>query len=564
MPDRDSWKLLPIAPAGYVAGMLPSPPLVSQLLYNRGIADAAEAESFLNPGQHLLADPFLLPDMEKAVARISRALLSAEKIAVWGDFDVDGMSGAALLVEGLSSLGGNVIPYIPHRVEEGYGLNHKGLKELRQRGVSLVITVDCGIGAVSEVKYAREIGLDVIVTDHHTVSSVLPPAVAVVDPKRVDSRYPFADLAGVGVAFKLLQAQVQTLGRFETWDDLLDLVALGTVADMMPLVGENRYLVKRGLELLNDTRRVGLREMMSIAGLQWGELDTEGILWVLAPRLNTAGRLTHALTAYQLLVTRSQQEAHQLALELEQENAERKRITDDVWDKARNQIMAAGADQPLLIAEGEDYHPGVLGIVASRLVDEFHRPAAVIRLEPEVSKGSARSIPQFNFVAALMECRDILQQFGGHPMAAGFTLPGDKVGQLRQCLQQMAASQLDPGDLQPQLLIDADVQLRDLNGDMFKLLRQFAPFGRANPEPTFLSRDVEVVDCRSVGKGGEHLRLKLRDGSVTWDGVGFNLGQFIAEVTPRLDAVYKLAVDRWDGQEALQLNIIDFAPPTSA
>ncbi len=550
------WKLLPAAPAEHLARMASFPPLMVQLLYARGIAEPAQLEPFLAADERLLGNPFLLPDMHQAVARVYRALLLGEEIAVFGDFDTDGIAATALLVQGLSALGGRVIPYIPHRYEEGYGLNQAALESLQAQGVSLVITVDCGISDLAEVEQGQRMGLDIIITDHHSVPATMPPAIAVVDPKRSDSAYPFADLAGVGVAFKLLHA----LGRDKLGDGLLDLVALGTVADMVPLVAENRYLVKQGLRLLNETKRLGLREMMLCAGLEPGSIDSERIAWVLAPRLNAAGRLGHALVSYKLLVTESQEEACQLASELEAKNAERRGLTTEVLAKAREQALGLGADCSLLLVAGEDYHAGVAGIVAGRLAEEFYRPSLVLELGEEVSRGSARSIPEFNIIAALRECGHLLSRFGGHPLAAGLTLPSHNIAPLNECLLQMATAELAEVDLRPLLLIDAEVPLSRLDGESLKTVQQLAPFGYGNPMPTFLSRGVEVVDCRPVGNGGKHLRLKLRAGNVVWPGIGFELGGLIDEVTSHLDIVYNLGLDEWGDERMLQLSILDFAP----
>jgi len=466
---------------------------MAQLLYNRGLTEPLQIQSFLTADSSLSANPFLLSDMSQAVARIYQALLSGEDIAVYGDFDVDGITATVLLVQGLSALGGKVIPYIPHRLTEGYGLKIAALENLYHQGVSLVITVDCGISALKEIKRARRMGLDVIITDHHTIPPQMPPAVAAVNPKRTDSNYPFSELAGVGVAFKLLQALFQATGREEQLDELTDLVALGTVADMVPLLGENRYLVKQGLKLINTTPRLGIREVMVQSGLSPGSLSTDRISWVVAPHLNAAGRLAHAMTSYQLLVADCQEEAHQLAIWLEQKNSERQRLTKKFVTKAREQVLAQGI-LPLLIVKDKDCPVGIAGLVASRLSEEFYRPAIVTKTGEKISRGSCRSIPQFNIIQALTQCSSLLSQFGGHSQAAGFTLLTRNLPSLEQHLSQMADTQLAGVDLRPQLDIDAVVTLLDLGGDTFPMIQKLAPFGYANPEPTFLSHNVEVVD----------------------------------------------------------------------
>lgn len=533
--------------------------MLVQLLYNRGLQKPWQQQSFLSGDKSLSSDPFLLPDMHQAVARIYRALLSSENIAIYGDYDADGITATALLVQGLSVLGSKAIPYIPHRLTEGYGLKKAALENLRQQGISLVITVDCGITSLAEVKQARRMGLDVIITDHHTPLPEIPPALAIVNPKLPGSTYPFSELTGAGVAFKLLQALFQSLGREEHLEKLLDLVALGTIADVSPLLAENRYLVKEGLTLINAAPRLGIKAMIAQAGLNMGRLDAESISWVIAPRLNAAGRLEHAMTSYQLLMTDSPEEACRLAKWLEEKNAERQKLTSAALTRAREQVLAQGIS-PLLIASDKDYLIGIAGLVASRLSEEFYRPAIVIRTGEKVCSGSCRSIPEFNIIAVLNQCRHLLSQFGGHSQAAGFTLPTRNLARLQKSLMQSAANQLAGADLRPRLDIDAELALTNLGGDTFQVTQKLAPFGRGNPVPTFLSRQVDVIECRTMGNGGEHLKLKLRQGRTKWDGVGFGLGNYRAEVTSPLDIAYNLEIDRWGGEERLRLNILDFAP----
>jgi len=531
-------------------------------LYNRGLTEPSQLELFIAADKSLSSNPFLLPDMHQAVARIYQALLSGENIAIYGDFDVDGITATALLVYGLSTLGGKATPYIPHRLTEGYGLKTAALENLYRQGISLVITVDCGITALPQVKKAKRMGLDIIITDHHTPPAVIPPAIAIINPKRADSAYPFSELAGAGVAFKLLQALFLSIGKEEQLDELIDLVALGTVADMVSQLGENRYLVKQGLKLINAAPRLGIREMITQAGLNIGRLGPENISWVLAPRLNAAGRLAHAMTSYNLLMTNSPDEARQLAIWLEQKNAERQNLTAKVLAKAREQILAQGVS-PLLVASDSDYPVGIAGLVSGKLSEEFYRPAIVIRTGERISSGSCRSIPEFDITLALNQCSHLLSQFGGHPQAAGFTMLTKNLPRLQQALLQLATTQLAGVDLRPKLDIDTEVILSDLGGNTFPIIQRLAPFGRSNPVPTFLSRRVEVVDCRTMGTNREHLRLKLKQGDTAWDGVGFRLGNYLAEVSSHLDIVYNLEVDRWGGGERLRLNILDFAPATA-
>jgi single-stranded-DNA-specific exonuclease len=557
--SHSRWNLLPPVPDKQLVNASGFSPLIVQLLYNRGLTEPFQLQSFVAGDKSLSGDPFLLPDMHQAVARVYRALLSSEKIAIYGDFDADGITATALLVQGLSALDSKAIPYIPHRLTEGYGLKIAALENLYRQGVSLVITVDCGITSLPEVKKAQRMGLDIIITDHHTPLSEIPPAIAIVDPKLPNSTYPFSELAGVGVALKLLQALFQSLGREQHMDKLMDLVALGTIADISPLLGENRYLIKEGLKQMNTTPRLGIKEIITQAGLNVGSLDAKSISWIIAPRLNAAGRLEHALTSYKLLMTDSPREANQLAIWLEGKNAERQRLTTTTLAKAREQVLAMGIS-PLLVASDKDYPIGIAGLVAGRLSEEFYRPSIVIKTGEKISSGSCRSIPEFNIIAALNQCRDLLSQFGGHSQAAGFTLPTKNLTRLKQALLQLATTQLAEVDLRPRLDIDASVSLPDLGGDTFQVTQQLAPFGRGNPVPIFLSRGVEVIDCRTMGNNGEHLRLKLKQGGCAWDGVAFRLGKYLAEVASPLDIVHNLEIDRWGGKERLRLNILDFAP----
>jgi len=497
--------------------------------------------------------------MHQAVARIYRALLSGENITIYGDFDADGITATAIMVKGLSILNGNATPYLPHRLTEGHGLRTPALEKLHRQGTGLIITVDCGVTGFSEVKKAQRAGLDIVITDHHTPPDEIPPAVAVVNPRLSDSNYPFPDLAGVGVAFKLLQALFQSIGKEEQLDELLDLVAVGTVADMMPLLEENRYLVKQGLQLINTSPRLGLKEMLAQAGLSTDGVTSENISWVIAPRLNTASRLEHALPSYELLMTDSPDRAQMLATWLEKKNTERQRMTARATEKAREQVIAEGIS-PLLMVGSADYPAGIAGLVASRLADEFYRPSVVVRVGSRTSSASCRSVPEFNIIQALNQCGDLFSQFGGHAQAAGFIIPTGKLPQLQQRLSEMATAQLADVDLRPRVDIDAEVALPDLAGDTFRLIQQLAPFGQANPAPIFLSRRVDVVDRRTMGNDNGHIRLTLGQGDTRWDAVGFGMGDSLADMASSLDIVYNLELDRWGGEERLRLNLLDFAP----
>lgn len=534
------------------------PPLIAQLLYNRGIK-LEGIDPFLSVDRRLEGNPFLLPDMSQAVSRVYKAVLAREKIAVYGDFDVDGVTAIVILVEGLSRLRAEVVPYIPDRIKEGHGLKISALEKLRAQGTNLIITVDCGVTDIKEVKQAQDMGMDLIITDHHMPLKSLPRAVAVVDAKRKDSAYPFMDLAGAGVAFKLLQALFHRDSREEWLTRSLDLVVLATVTDLVALLGENRYLVKEGLKELNNSSRVGIQEMVKSAGLKLGELDAEDISWVLGPRLNAAGRMNDASSSYQLLTTQSPGEARLLALELEGKNAERQKLTNEVHGRAKEKL-AARSHLPLLIGGDESYSIGVIGLVASRLVDEFYKPAIIISLGPELCQGSCRSIAGFDIVSALAECHDLLIAYGGHPLAAGFTVPRRNLAHLEQKLVSLAADRLSHLELRPEIAIDAELPLATFSGETFSLIQNLSPFGQGNPQPTFLTRQVDVIECRNFGNQGEWLRLKLKQGNVTWQAVDFESHKKPEEVPSRMDVVYNLEKRCWSGEEVLGLRLLDFAP----
>jgi single-stranded-DNA-specific exonuclease len=551
------WKILPPVPDEYLNASGLSP-LIAQLLYNRGVK-LEGTDPFLCADRRLEGNPFLLPDISQAVNRVYKGVLAREKIAVYGDFDVDGVTGIVILVEGLSMLGAEVIPYIPDRINEGHGLKISALEKLHAQGVNLVITVDCGVTDLTEVKQAQDMGMDMIITDHHMPLKSLPRAVAVVDPKRKDSVYPFLDLAGAGVAFKFLQALFHKDGREKWLTRLLDLVVLATVTDLVSLIGENRYLVKEGLRELNNSSRVGIQEMVKLAGLKPGELDAQDISWVLGPRLNAAGRMNNASTSYQLLTSQSPEEARLLALELEGKNAERQKLTSEVLSRAREKL-AIKLHVPVLIEGDESYSIGVIGLVASKLVDEFYKPAIIINLGSESCQGSCRSIAEFDIVAALAECHDLLTAFGGHPLAAGFTVARRNLAQLEQRIVKLATDKLGHLELRPEIVIDAELPLSVLAGDTFNIIQKLSPFGRGNPRPTFLTREVEVIECRNFGNQGEWLRLKLKQGNATWQAVDFESRRKQAEIPSHIDVVYKLEKSRWNGEEVLSLNLLDFAP----
>ena len=556
MSHKRRWLLSPFPPPEHLRTFANIPSAAAHLAYSRGIATPAQLRAFLTPDKTLLSDPHLLPDIDHALERLRTALREGELIAIYGDFDADGVTSTALFHQGLSTLGGRTTPYIPHRTEEGHGLSMQGLESIRSLGASLIVTADCGISSFEEVEAARGMGMDVIITDHHSVPPQIPRALAIIDPKREDSVYPFRYLASVGVSYKVLQALRDMMGQPED-EGTLDLVALGTVADLAPLTDENRYLVKRGIEVLNSTEKPGIREMASVAGFSMGELDTESISYSLAPRINAAGRVDHAIISYRLLTATSSAEARPLAEELDLRNRERQRQTKDILDKAREQVIQAGKDGAILMVGSEEYPAGVVGLAAGKLVEEYHRPAIVLSLGKEMSRASARSIPEFDIIAALRRCQDLFLRYGGHSQAAGFVILNENLEPLRHRLLAIAEEELAGLDLQPSIQIDLELPLREVNGRLIKLIGLMAPFGYGNPPPTFLSKHVKVADIRVIGDEGKHLKLKLRDGPVVWDAIGFDIGGQADQLDRYLDIVYRIKADRWGARNALQLELLD-------
>ncbi len=538
--------------------------MLRRLLYHRGYTTYQAARAFLQaeppPGSE---NPYLLHGMEAAVDRLARALAHGEPIAVYGDYDADGVTATALLVEVLQELGATVRPYIPNRFDEGYGLNNDALSALHEEGIRLVVTVDCGIRSLAEADHARSLGLDLIITDHHLPGPELPRALAVINPKQPGDPYPEKALAGVGLAYKLAQALLQRLRpeAAATVRDHLDLVALGTVADLAPLVGENRHLVRSGLHRLRQPRRQGVFSLIRVAGLQPERLTATHIGFMLGPRLNAAGRLESALAALSLLLARSPAEAGPLALQLDRQNRERQRLTREV-EQAAERLALDGQDEvPLLLfAAHPDFNPGVVGLAASRLVERYYRPALVAQRGPEYTKGSARSIPEFHITRALEGCAHLLEHYGGHAAAAGFTLRTERVPELVACLQAHAAEQLAHLDLRPVLKADAEVSLADLTPDLLDALRWLEPTGFGNPRPRFVARGVQVLSARTVGDEGRHLKLIVGDGRGRHEAIAFRQGERLEDLPPTIDILFTFEWNEYNGRRRPQLNIKDIRP----
>ncbi len=565
------WRLRGRAPEGVPDGG-PYPALVRHLLWHRGVRTPAEASRFLEAPGPTEYDAMLLPGMAEALTRMRHAIRSGETVAVFGDFDVDGVTASALLTQGLRELGAKVVPYIPDRFSEGYGLTTRALDTLRAAGAGLVLTADCGTSSPEEVEHAGRLGMAVVIIDHHTVPRETPAgplgAVATVNPKREDSRYPERELTSVGLAYKLMGALYESLGRAWEPSRYLDLVALGTVADVAPLLNENRWLVKRGLASLARTSRPGLAALMEASGIDPRLVDAEAIGYALGPRLNAAGRLAHARLAFDLLLEEDEEEAKRRALELTSLNEERRRQTSAAMALAQELLEGEDREAPLIFIGHGEISAGIVGLVAGRLAEERYRPAVVFEQQESTSRGSCRSIPEFDITAALRQCAPLMVKFGGHHQAAGFTAENDKLAALKEALLRTARELLAGVELAPVIDIDAALPLGRLRGEEIRWLWRLGPFGQGNPEPTFLSRGVQVLDARAIGSDGHHLRLKLKDGPVTWPAIAFGLGpesptELNVEPGQRLDVVYSLAADR-GGEGALELRVKDVAPTPQA
>jgi single-stranded-DNA-specific exonuclease len=560
------WRLRGRFPDGELEGAH-AQPLIRHLLWHRGLRSAADAAAFLDardPG----FDPMLLPDIGVALDRLQAAIAAGELIAVYGDFDVDGVTASAILIEALSELGARVISYLPDRFTEGYGVNGPAIELLAARGVSLIITADCGTSNVVEIALANRLGVDVIVLDHHIVPAEPPAAIALINPKRNGNLYPETELSSGGLAFKLMQALYEACGRPFDAGRYLDLAALSTVCDMVPLRGENRWLVREGLRELARAARPGLRALFDSAGCDPARCDAGTIGFTLGPRLNAAGRMAHAHFALDLLLERDETKARALAMQLSTFNQQRQKATSDALDLARELVAEQPPGAPIIFIGHERFQPGIVGLVAGRLMEQHNRPAVVYVREPKESRASCRSIPEFDITGALRVAQaesdgNLLVHFGGHRAAAGFTANNANLDTLRESLLRQAGLALRGLDLTPVIEIDAAMPLHRVNGELIQALGRIAPFGMENPEPVFLSRGLQIAGVRTMGGDGQHLRLLLRDGAVSWPAVAFGMGANELVSGQHLDVVYTFSADRGsDG--ALQLRVTDFAPSLSA
>lgn len=561
MTHTKRWLIPPVITLEADTALRAFPPVLRQILFNRGYATDAEARAFLKAEPDFDTDPFQMTGMDAAVERIRYALEHSEPIAIYGDYDVDGVTSTALLVDILNALGGTARGYIPNRFDEGYGLNNEALSQLKDDGVKLVISVDCGIRSPDEALHARTIGLDLIITDHHHPSEgVLPPALAVINPKQPGDVYPDKDLAGVGIAYKLAEALMgsQQPARNFQLTSLLDLVALGTVADLAPLVGENRFLVRRGLRQMRETTRQGLFSLAAVAELNLPKVNATDIGFRLGPRLNAAGRLDEALAAYELLTTTDVFKAGQLAQQLDVQNRERQKITREMQAQAEALALADESEAFLLFAAHQDFNAGVVGLAASRLTETYYRPSIVAHIDTDTTRGSCRSIPEFHITDALDQCADLLVRHGGHAAAAGFTVENSKLDELVSRLKAIAKEKLGEQDLRPTLTADAEIPLTEVRPELLNALKYLEPTGYGNPDAVFVARDVRVRHARTVGADSKHLKLYLEDeGGASHDTIGFRLGHLQPELPERVDIMFTYEINEFNGRVNYQLNLKD-------
>lgn len=564
LPTSKRWIVSPLVPPAVKRELHDFPPFLRQLLYNRGIQTATEAHAFLDIETVSLTDPLLLRDMDVAISLIQDALSHAEKIAVYGDYDVDGVTASALLFEFFQALGNTPRVYIPNRFDEGYGLNLEAINLLAGEGVKLLITVDCGIRSVKEVALARSLGMNVILSDHHLPGHEIPPANAVINPRQPGDAYPFKHLAGVGLAYKLaaayLQAYPQPGLKAENW---LDLVALGTVADLAELTGENRALVGQGLNVIRRSSRQGLYSLAQVSGIRLDRITTANIGFGLGPRLNAAGRLETAMAAFQLLVSDDLYESARLAQLLDDQNAQRKNLTQQIQEKAIAGALAEGGSLPIIFAASEEFSEGVVGLAASRVAERFYRPAIIGHQSDGLIVASCRSIKEFDITRALDECADLLVRYGGHSMAAGLTVANDNLPALLERLNSLASRQLAGMELTPELFIDYDIALDKLKAEhipeIMDDVSRLEPTGVRNPEALFCSRGLQVVNPRALSDG-QHLKMLLRAGINTYEGIAFRQGYWLKSLPPVVDVAYTFEINEYQGRQSLQLNIRDIRP----
>jgi len=538
--------------------------ITSQLLINRGISDIQQAERFLSSTLSDIRSPLGMKGMKEGVERVQKALHNKEKIAIYGDYDVDGITSTSILLMFLKSAGAYVSYYIPERIAEGYGLNADAISGLAERGVTLLITVDCGISDHAELKLAKELGMDVVVTDHHEVPGDLPPAYAIINPKQSGCPFPFKNLAGVGVAFNFIIALRATLRDEGFWKEkevpnlkeYLDLVALGTIADVVPLVDENRIFVKYGLMELTASTKPGIIALKEISGLNDVPINAGMVGYRLAPRINAAGRVGKGVDGVRLLTSESYDEAASIAKLLDDGNKERQGLEEVILREATGMVESGLiSDRKSIVLASENWHPGVIGIVASRIAEKYYRPTVMIAIKDGVGKGSARSIHSFMLYEGLKECSHLLKEFGGHDYAAGLSINEENIEKFRDAFERVASNKLSDEDMVPEMDIDATMDLNDVTEGLVNELDNLAPFGEANPEPLLCSTGLGIADCKVVGNN--HLKMRVKQGRTVRDAIGFGMGNLNLSPGINLDTAFIPQINLWNGGKSIQLKLKD-------
>jgi len=531
--------------------------ILAQALINRGLSGIAEIDAFITPKLNFLSNPYDIPDMEKAAQRVLLAKEKRERVAVYGDYDVDGVTGTAILLLTFKDLGIDATYYIPHRYSEGYGLNNNAIKKLFDEGVKLIVTVDCGISNVIEIEYANSLGMEVVVTDHHNPPKMLPKAYSIVNPKLIDGNHRARELSGSGVAFKFAWGLYRSAGIKDSTNlmEMLDLAGLGTIADVVPLLDENRILAIYGLKNLNDCKRIGLRSLIDAAGIK-KKITSSTVNFAISPRLNSAGRIEHASLSVELLTTKDELIAKKLALELNRLNSKRQGIGSQIQEE----VFAKIGEKPerSIVLSGNSWNPGVIGIVASKVVDRYNRPAVLIGVNEGIGRGSARSIDGINIFNVLSECKDLFTDFGGHKKAAGFEVVEDNIPELTRRLKEIIDGIVSDEELVPTLEIESALDPKDITMSLASELELLDPHGEENPPPVFVSYGLKLIDMRRVGDG-THLKARFTDGKVTLDSIGFSLGDLASKLKlgDLYDLAYNLEVNEFNGLESAQLNLVD-------
>lgn len=562
MTAQKKWEVVKKFPKEFKTQFPEMDEVILQLMWDRNLKTQEQVDEFLNPDYSQdIHSPFIFKDMKKAVDKIKKIIKNNQKIVIYGDYDADGVCSSVILFEALKKLGAAPNVFLPHREIDGYGLNLQRVEELAKEN-QLMLTCDCGITNVKEIERANELGMEVIITDHHEIPDIVPPAFAIIHPKDPREKYPWKDLAGGGVAFKLAQGLLseEKDEAFIKW--LLDLVAVASIADVVPLLGETRTLTKYGLLVLNKTQRLGFKKLMEVASIKPGNLDTYSIGFMIAPRINAAGRMNHASAAYKLLISQSEEEANNLAQQINRENSERQKIAEKMCMEAKYQIVDKKEEEnSVLFAFKKNWSPALIGLAASRLSDWFYRPSIVMAEKNGEIVGSGRSINEFNLIEAMEEMPQFFKKFGGHPGACGFTLKNPEILEdFKRAFLSLASQKLKGIDLHPKIIIDKEVELKDIDWDLYDKVQKFEPFGEKNPRPRFLIRNAKIIGLEPIGADGKHLRIHIQhNGSSPKKMIGFFFGEWALKLQSDdfIDIIFEVGVNEWNGNRELQLKIVD-------